>query len=153
MAAHARLGYQFFSGLDVTNQTVSPRTIDEAGRVLQRNSGQSSPYRFLTDAFMPNWVKAVQRFARNQTSINEAAVACALERYHLAHGDYPESLNALTPQFIDKLPHDLIGGQPLKYRRTNDGRFVLYSVGWNETDDAGVRGKGESDGDWVWGMK
>ena len=29
-------------------------------------------------------------------------------------------------------------GRSLKYRRTNDKRFLLYSVGWNETDDGGV---------------
>ena len=42
--------------------------------------------------------------------------------------------------FIDKLPHDIINGDPLKYHRTDDGQFVLYSVGWNETDDGGIVG-------------
>ena len=65
-------------------------------------------------------------------------MAIALERYRLAHGEYPDSLDALAPQFIAKVPHDVIGGQPLHYRRTSDGQFVLYSVGWNETDDGGV---------------
>ncbi len=64
-------------------------------------------------------------------------IACALERYHLAHGEYPETLDALMPQFMEKMPHDIIGGQPLHYRRTDDGKFLLYSVGWNETDDGG----------------
>ena len=48
-------------------------------------------------------------------------------------------------------------GQPLRYRRTDDGKFVLYSVGWNEKDDGGtvVISKGGStvdtdEGDWVW---
>jgi hypothetical protein len=25
-----------------------------------------------------------------------------------------------------------------RLRRTNDGLFMLYSIGWNETDDGGV---------------
>ena len=93
-----------------------------------------------------------------------ARVAIALERYRLAHGEYPESLDALAPQFMEKIPHDIINGQPLHYRRTDDGQFVLYSVGWNETDDGGVvvnqksrdprdesRSKVDiSQGDWVW---
>lgn len=45
--------------------------------------------------------------------------------------------DALAPQFIIKLPHDVINGQPLKYRRTDDGSFILYSMGWNEKDDGG----------------
>ena len=62
--------------------------------------------------------------------------------------------------FVEKLPHDIINGQPLKYRRTEDRHYALYSVGWNETDEGGtvVPGKAEKaaeqqaplEGDWVW---
>jgi len=38
----------------------------------------------------------------------------------------------------------------VKYHRTAEGRFVLYSVGWNEKDDGGVPGKTGLEGDWVW---
>ena len=49
-------------------------------------------------------------------------------------------------------------GEPLKYRRNEDGQFILYSVGWNGIDDGGklVMGKGitprvdNTQGDWVW---
>lgn len=106
----------------------------------------------------PALAKAPERFARVQTSIDLATVATALERYHLAHGEYPEDLTALAPQFVEKLPNDVITGEPLKYRRTQDGQFILYSVGWNETDDGGkVVLKSNSNGivdpekgDWVW---
>jgi hypothetical protein len=70
-----------------------------------------------------------------------------LERYRVAHSAYPEILDALVPQYLDKIPLDLIGGQPLHYRRTNEGKFLLYSIGWNEKDDGGKPG---SDDDWVW---
>jgi hypothetical protein len=100
--------------------------------------------------------RALENFAAIQASIDLARVACALERYHLAHGDYPEMLDALAPQFIAQIPHDIINGQPLHYRRTDDGQFILYSVGWNETDDGGqvvLKKNGSVDrtkGDWVW---
>ena len=80
-------------------------------------------------------------------------MACALERYRLANGQFPENLQALVPRFIAHLPNDVITGEPFKYRRAGDGRFVLYSVGWNEKDDGGVPGKtmfDETEGDWVW---
>src|SRR5258706_589349 len=92
------------------------------------------PYTYMAAIMLPNFVRAVQTAARNQTLANETLIVCALERYHLAHGEYPETLDALTPQFIQAIPHDLIGGRPLKYRREK-GEFVLYSVGWNKTDD------------------
>jgi len=91
--------------------------------------------------------------AAPQTAANQAAIACALERYRLAYGQFPETLDALTPRFISRLPNDVIGGQPYKYRRTADGQFILYSVGWNEKDDGGVPGQrlfDETEGDWVW---
>jgi len=81
--------------------------------------------------------------------------------YYLVHGDYPETLDALVPQFMEKIPRDIIGGKPLHYRRTDNGKFLLYSVGWNETDDGGVVNLREGShwtgkqwvpdpSDWVW---
>jgi hypothetical protein len=101
---------------------------------------------------VPNFVKAVQVLARHQTLVNQARLACALERYRLAQGQYPETLDALTPRFIERLPHDLIGGQPLKYQRLDTTRYRLYSIGWNEKDDGGLPGPSREDGDWVWEM-
>jgi hypothetical protein len=118
--------------------------------------GARTPYNIFARLLFPAFQKAALRFARLQTSSDMASVACALERYRLAHGDYPGTLDALAPKFMDKVPHDIINGQPLHYRRTDDGRFVLYSVGWNEKDDGGtvvVKKSGTPDieqGDWVW---
>ena len=115
-----------------------------------------TPCNWLTRLFLPALGNASPRFARAQASTDMARIACALERYRLAHGNFPETLDALTPQFMEKIPHDVIGGKPLHYRRTSDGQFLLYSVGWNETDDGGKVGlaeKGNVDwkqGDWVW---
>ena len=36
-----------------------------------------------------------------------------------------ESLDTLAPRFIDKLPHDIITGGPMKYRRITDGKFGI----------------------------
>jgi len=110
---------------------------------------------------VPALEKAARKTAIAQAYVNLARVAIALERYRLANGSYPENLEVLAPKFIGQLPHDVINGQPLKYRRNADGSFLLYSVGWNETDDGGkvVRktskdGKAgavnQDEGDWVW---
>ena len=105
------------------------------------------------------FAREARYFAFTQSSLDRARVACALERHRLAEGEYPATLDALAPRFMEKLPHDIINGQPLHYRRTDGGRFLLYSVGWNGTDDGGivVRNKihmldrfGEDEGDWVW---
>ncbi len=63
--------------------------------------------------------------------------AIALERYHGKNGAYPRSLAALAPDFLKVVPVDFMDGQPLRYRLTNDGVFVLYSVGLDCVDDGG----------------
>jgi hypothetical protein len=106
---------------------------------------------------IPAYSNLPQQLAFAQSEVDMAMLACALERYHLAEGRYPDDLQALVPRFVAALPHDIINGQPLKYRRTDAGRFVLYSVGWNEKDDGGVVAAKSSNtnqqdvlrGDWV----
>jgi hypothetical protein len=141
--------------VDDPQQTVSPKLV-LAGEAAQSKMTYS-PFNFSArlESFLDNYA---QKVAREQTAVNLARVAIALERFRLAHGEFPESLDVLAPQFIAQVPHDVIGGQPLKYRRTDDGQFILYSIGWNETDDGGVvvfnRGTPPSvdisQGDWVW---
>jgi hypothetical protein len=135
---------------DLPNNQVLPHKADDINNQIQTACSRFTPYTFLARVATPNFVRASQTLARNQTLANEAFIACGLERYRLARGQYPETLEALVPQFAEKLPHDIIGGQPLKYHRAADGQFVLYSVGWNEKDDGGVPGKTIAEGDWVW---
>jgi hypothetical protein len=110
-------------------------------------------HRLIAALLLPSLQKIPFKVARTQAATDQAALACALERYRLAHGQFPEQLDALSPQFVSHLPNDVITGKPYKYRRTDDGQFILYSVGWNEKDDGGVPGKtlfDETAGDWVW---
>jgi hypothetical protein len=102
--------------------------------------------------------RALLSFARAQVLLDETRIACALERYRLAKGTYPTSLDALAPAYIDAMPHDIMNGQPYQYRLNDDGSFRLYSVGWNQIDEGGTV-VFETDspsipsyehGDWVW---
>jgi hypothetical protein len=155
--AFAQMHRQYILTLvDQTNRIIAPAALRQALAAVQARKKHYSPYKAQALMVFPAIAGSVKKFAMIQSQVNLACVACALERFRLAHGDYPQSLDALAPQFIDKLPHDLINGQPLHYRRTEDGKFVLYSVGWNETDDGGKIVITKSDrvdwdqGDWVW---
>ncbi|WP_425395802.1 hypothetical protein [Aeoliella sp.] len=63
-------------------------------------------------------------------------LALALGRYRLAHGEYPESLDALAPKYVARIPVDAFGNDSFGYRRTDAG-FLLYSFGLNGVDDGG----------------
>jgi hypothetical protein len=145
---------QFLSIGDMRQQTISPTLAKQADEALR--TMRVAPYSTLCKIILPGLVNSPRKFAWAQAAVNLARTACALERYRLAHGKYPETLDVLAPQSIAKVPHDPIGGQPLHYRSMNDGQFILYSVGWNEKDDGGIvsldkEGSVDLDqGDWVW---
>jgi hypothetical protein len=146
----------YLPAADVNQGIFSPTTIRHADTAITAECKRLTPYNFLERLLLPALGNAAKKFASGQNAVNLARVACTLERYRLAHGEYPESLDALLPQFIARLPHDVINGQPLHYGRTSDGQFILYSVGWNETDDGGKVAFNKegavniNNGDWVW---
>jgi hypothetical protein len=142
--------------VDLTNHMVSVAAYRTTEADFKKQAKHWSPYKIEARMVFPAVGKAVTKFALIQAQLDLARTACALERFRLVHGSYPGTLDALAPQFIDALPHDLINDQPLHYRPTDDGKFILYSVGWNEQDDGGKivfakAGPVDTEkGDWVW---
>jgi hypothetical protein len=76
--------------------------------------------------------------AEAETRRRIVVAAIALERFHLSRGIYPKTLEELTPIFLKGRAIDFADGQLLRYRGTQDGHFVLYSVGLDGVDDGGV---------------
>ena len=156
----ARMYQQFFVPVvDAANQRIYPsRTVENDAALANALAGGFRPNNHFARMLLPGTTGGGTKFAFGQTRVNEAIVACALERYRLAQGQFPESMEPLSPRFLQKMPHDIITGAPLIYRRTPDGQFILYSVGWNEKDDGGTvvltQAKQPSadlrQGDWVW---
>jgi hypothetical protein len=106
-------------------------------------------------------VPAISLFRRAiyaQCLIDQAAVACVLERHRIETGGYPETLDRLKLASGRPLPLDVISGKPMGYRTTANGRYALWCVGLDREDDGGKRHhepmgdpaeKGWK-GDWLW---
>jgi hypothetical protein len=92
----------------------------------------------------------IQNAAATQTQVDQTLIACVLERYRIARGSYPDSLNALVPDYLAKLPNSPITGKPMNYSLNPDGTFLLWSPGWNLKSLGGKPGKFKGDGDIVW---
>ena len=147
---------------DAVKRRVSPGQIQIRASELEREIARGRlgktlnavvHHQLLAAMLLPTLTRLPYRAAVAQTTADQAALACALERYRLANGQFPETLEALVPRLLERMPNDVITGEPLKYRRGENGRFVLYSVGWNEKDEGGLPGKwlyDERQGDWVW---
>lgn len=145
--------------VDVENRRISPGFNQKAKEKLEAPLSPSSAYlghRVFSAMLLPSLPGIAKKAARAQTAADLAIIACALERFHLANKKYPPTLDTLVPQFLPKLPHDVITGQPHLYRLVGENPFVLYSVGWNEKDDGGTIGWDKDrkidwdNGDWVW---
>jgi len=80
---------------------------------------------------------ALRKAARVQTARNVVVTAIALKRYELQHHQLPNTLDELIPEFLKSVPTDYMDGEPLRYQRSGDGTFLLYSVGENGLDDGG----------------
>ncbi len=141
------------------------RVFPPADRARDLITASSDP--FFPVFLVPKARQATQDYllhsATAQTFADAARLACALERYRLAHGSIPDSLDSLIPQFINQIPQDVIDGQPMRYRRNADGGFSLYSIGINARDDGGLLAPDRTTessidpihrldrgGDWVW---
>jgi hypothetical protein len=155
----AKLDELWLTGsVDDAQQTVSPQEVSRTANSIKRSTRHFGPSDFLASLFVGGLEGYPRRIAYGQNAVDLARVAIALERYRLANGGFPASLDALAPDYLPQVPHDIIGGQPLHYKATQDGQFVLYSIGWNEKDDGGTvafRNHSQgivdiSSGDWVW---
>jgi hypothetical protein len=144
---------------DAARQRVYPRRVDEGERAMNAIVKQPSPFNILGSLLTPNLARLIPIVTQRQTLAQQAEVVCALERYRLKTGRYPETLPTLVPGFMEKLPLDLITGEPFHYRASDGAHFLLYSVGWDEKDDGGQAvnrqkwGAASGPGDWTWPSK
>lgn len=74
---------------------------------------------------------------KGQLRNRAAHAALAVERHRLAHpGALPPTLEALVPEFLDRVPEDFYAAAPLRFRKLDHG-YVIYSVGSDRNDDGG----------------
>lgn len=80
---------------------------------------------FLRDTFFHMLGGNVHIAIEAQTAVDQARIACALERYRLRRGSYPPELSLLVPEFLPRLPPDRSSLTLMKYRRIGSDRFEL----------------------------
>ncbi|HUR46728.1 MAG TPA: hypothetical protein VMZ27_12695 [Candidatus Saccharimonadales bacterium] len=153
-----RFDSQFGNIIGQSQKTLMPSQVEaSAARIegLKLNSGPGAIWNHeaCTVLMLAGLKNVIAKTVAGQVVADQAYLACALERFRLSQGKYPEALPELAPQFASQMPMDVVGGQPYRYRRGAQGGYVLYSLGWNEKDDNGTPGKtlfDEKAGDWVW---
>lgn len=94
----------------------------------------------VSSKFLPWLISKQKEWAENTAKLDDFKIALALKIYKAEKGEYPNSLNILTPGYLPELPKDPFTGRDYIYRREADG-FIVYSIGKNEKDEGGVYNK------------
>jgi len=86
-----------------------------------------------------NWdpSRSLQTTLRMEAARDVVVAAIALKRFQLKHGQWPESLAEVVPEFLPSVPIDSYDGKPLRYHPNGDGTYWLYCVGDDGVDDGG----------------
>jgi uncharacterized membrane protein YiaA len=94
----------------------------------------------LTATVLPSFGASTRNANDAQALRACTTVALAATRYRLAHtppSQYPDSAQALVPEFLDAVPLDPFDGQPLRYKKNDDASLTIYSIGPDLTDNHG----------------
>ncbi len=122
----------------------------------------SHPFYLMTAMFTPSTMSVIRRAAYTQCLIDQATIACVLERHRIEKGGYPAALEGLKLASGTPLPMDALSRKPMGYRKTDNGKYALWCIGFDGGDDGGKRGiepntpsgakfsAADYKGDWVW---
>ena len=131
-ANHALLVQEYIDAFDSPNRRVDLTRIESANKNLDRLTARWSPHTRLLAMVTPNFSKAAVTVVRAETRARQAALACAIKRFHLQNHRYPTNLTELLPNYITAVPIDLFTGSPMTYGQTSHG-WELTSQGPDPT--------------------
>lgn len=98
-------------------------------------------YGIFAKMLLPAFERAFEKAVQTQHHVELAKVAVALERFYLAHQSYPETLAALSPNWLPSPPMDPMTRKPWQYQRLETTGFLLYSVGRDGVDNSGIQSR------------
>jgi hypothetical protein len=110
---------------------------NEFNFLLAAFGSDESDLHSLLSSSTSGFIYGFERLTTDESARQIAVTAIALKRFELKHGQYPENLSQLVPEFLVAIPLDPMNGDPLHYRRRSNEAFLLYSVGENGVDDGG----------------
>jgi len=115
---------------------IALKTMDDEWGFMSADNIKARRYR-VTYMASANITQGIIAQVLTETLRQQTIAALALERYRLRHGQYPDTLAILLPEYLKQLPQDPWDGRPLRYRLKPDGSFTLWSVGIDGKDDGG----------------
>ena len=153
------LGYQFFMRVmnDILRASQLPDldiapAFDKINAELKKAENASvlsQTINMIPLMVLPGYARASDALLRDRATIDVFVLGMAIERYKLANGVPPDTLDQLVPAFIDAVPVDIFANEPCKYLRLPDG-YVVYSIGPDRTDNSGLEREAGAKGKREW---
>lgn len=138
VAVYRHFEADVWSTFTVEPERILPDRVARAEASTRALTASNSPYSWVARQAVNHLVVILNGVGRTADTITLTAVACAMERYRLAHGQYPEKLDTLVPAYLPAVPTGRFDGLPVKYVvRIAEGDRQLYFFGPNGRDDAG----------------
>jgi hypothetical protein len=78
--------------------------------------------------------KTIWQKYKSQTKNRAVQILIALKCYKMEHGDLPDSLEKLVPDYFEDIPNDPYDGKPLRYSKE---KKYIWSVGLDLVDKGG----------------
>ncbi len=89
----------------------------------------------LFEMMEPSFKSLAVRKSREEVNVTATQLLLALRIYQMRHGQLPESLSELVPEFFPSVPLDDFDGKTFRYL---PGQKLIYSVGPDLKDSGGV---------------
>lgn len=140
---------EFYDQLEAVAKMAPEKRLKEYQKI-QEEAKQLSILFFITRTLVPAVNTIAMIDLRGIARMDCALTALEVERYRLAEGRLPETLEALVPKFIEAVPIDPFDGKPLRYMRLEKG-YTIYSIGEDGEDNGGVpKGKVQNNEKYDW---
>jgi hypothetical protein len=134
--------HDFLMYLDFIQQFVTAiqeaptRAMNDSAVLYNRLASNTTCH--VATSVMPNFPRAMDAHYRIETQLEITRTALAVERFRIAHGRLPQSLDELVPEFVPSKPLDPFAeNTALKFTLKNRG-YALYSIGRNGKDEGGT---------------
>jgi hypothetical protein len=127
--------------LDIMNDYMKaiqlpPQQRREAVEAVDSTFDKTSRIHILLHIMMPALSRVTTISVRIIAHLRTARAGLAIERYRLASGELPDTLEELVPTYLEAVPKDPFDGKDLRYKKLETG-FVVYSIGEDGNDDGG----------------
>jgi hypothetical protein len=106
-----------------------PHELKQAFQDIKYPFSDADRFRYIvTKLTLPAAQKVSEGAVRTRATLLTASAAVACERFRLARGKWPESLEEIPADILPPLPPDPYTGNPIRYMKNADGTAVVFTL-------------------------